>query len=279
MMGCVRAGAVVTSMACLMGAHAVAATVASIMPPPGLYRIDSSTTSASGPATTQVKEDGASGEQQHRDTIMGQRHEYATAGNGPVTVCYGPRVPSADGLAVAAGVMARCPSQTTKVVGDTIVHSAQCAAMRTTLTIRRVDKASWDFQTRVEALPAEGPVDFSPMRPVLENAARNGATPEERAAAARSLTQLPTLERDANRARADTAAQLMRALAKVRTEEERDMLRKAIAGISTPGAAAPQATVVRQRYTRIADTCIVGAGVAHVGGAPEPARAGAAVHR
>jgi hypothetical protein len=235
-----------------------AASVQSILPPPGLYQIDSdaSYAHASGLVSTEQEIDGATGDMRSRTIVPGRSHELRSAGQGAATRCVEPRRVSARGLALAMDALARCPKQNHKVVGhNTLVHSAQCPAGNVTVKITRIDGTTWEYETRQESVATSGALDLSHMRMPLQHEARHGATPEARTRAARQLSELPALQNKLDKQRIGAAVELQAALDKARTPEERAMFQRAIAALGTRHGPGGNVIVVRERWTRIANQC------------------------
>ncbi len=223
------------------------------MPPPGLYRIDSDTSMNLAPnAVARQRQDGASGDTAARNRVNGKTGgEQLYKGSGPVTHCVKTQVGQGAALPPDFAVAA-CGKQTTAVVANAIVHTAQCPSGSTKLTIRRLDQASWEYVTEA-SVRGGGPADLNTLRPMLEQMAKHGANAEERAKAARQLAALPQLQEQTNAKRAETIAQLSKSQANAKTAEEAAALKAALQQLQRGGS--PVGGNSRVRWTRIGDSC------------------------
>jgi hypothetical protein len=87
-----------------------------------------------------------------------------------------------------------CTSDPGKNEGDAMRFVTHCPGMDVTTTLRRTGPATWEY--RIRTVPAAataaaghaGAADVKSLKAMLEHAARHGATPQERAAAARELS-------------------------------------------------------------------------------------------
>lgn len=234
------------------GAAAAPADV--MLPPPGLYRIDTISTMSQhkGRFSRRTETDGATGEQTTRTTSMGQDHDEQPVTGAPVQRCIASVNPNA---LFAPLAHSSCKDQRTQVVGKTVVHTAQCVSGTTVVTMRKIDERRWALETRIEMGSTPVQIDLRAFIPALEHEARHGATLEARAKARAQLAALPGLQRDTNRARADMLAKFEAVLAKARTEQEREMARTAIANLRLAAGSAGMNATIQERWTRIADSC------------------------
>lgn len=220
--------AIFAAMTLLVGAMAAAApAIEQSLPPAGLYRLER--VAGTGPG------------------------ERVDDGKGPLTHCIRPRRMS-DALYSSAVALASCPDQSSQVGADgVLVHTANCPAAMVTLTVRRVDKVTWEYDT-VSATRASDPAaDLAWMRPVLEEEAAQGKTPEARARAAQQLLDLPRLQRELAQRQMAVNVEFARALRNAKTPGEADAVRAAMARSGQPVATE---TRQRVRWTRIGDRCV-----------------------
>lgn len=227
------------------------------VPPPGLYRLDAASTSslpAPAPANrVDTRVDGASGDIVRRERVAGaDSGEKVYEGKGPVTHCIRPRRIS-DALYTSAVALASCPDQSSQIGADgVLVHTANCPAGVVTLTIRRIDKVTWEYDT-VSATRASDPAaDLAWMRPVLEREAAEGKTPEARARAAQQLRDLPRLQRELAEKQVAVNVEFAKALRNAKTPGEADAVRAAMAKSGKSVAAEVRQRV---RWTRIGNRC------------------------
>lgn len=226
-----------------------------IMPPPGLYRIDSDGTMTQSAGTVRQIQDGASGDVSTQTSSGGGSYRRDFKGDAPVTQC----VPARPANAVVLPQMmagGACKTISTTVAGDTIVHTAQCATGPVTNTIRKLGGDVWEITNQVSMSPVAGAPDLNNMRPLLEQMAKHG-TPEERTNAAETLAKLPQLQRQMNAERAQVSAEMTQALARAKTPEEAAAVRSAMQAMQQTGSKMEADS--QQRWTRISNSC-AGAG-------------------
>ncbi|RSZ58623.1 hypothetical protein HF313_07695 [Massilia atriviolacea] len=227
------------------------------LPPPGWYRLDAaSTSSVAAPAPANrvdTRVDGASGDIVRRARVAGaDSGEQVYQGKGLVTHCIRPRR-TADALYSSALALASCPDQSSRVGADgVLVHTANCPSGVVTLTIRRIDTRTWEYDTVSATRAGDPAADLAWMRPVLEREAAQGKTPEARARAAQQLRDLPRLQRELAQKQAAVDMAFAKALRNARTPGEADALRAAMA---KSGQSAATETRQRVRWTRIGDRC------------------------
>lgn len=252
-----RAHRAILGLLFIGAAAAAAPPLEQVLPPAGLYRLDSaSTTSTQAPAPAQrvdTRLDGESGDIVRRERAGGyDSGEQVFQGKGPVTHCIRPRR-LADALYTSAVALAACPDQSSRVGEDgVLVHTANCPTARVTLTVRRIDASTWEYDT-VTATPAGEPAsDLAWMKPVLEREAAEGKTAEARARAARQLRDLPRLQRELVEKQAEVDARFAAALRGAKSPQETAAVTAAMAK-----AGRKVATEARQRvrWTRIGNSC------------------------
>lgn len=243
------------SLLCTAGACLAADNAASvsdfkrIMPPPGLYRVDSDgqVNQANGSSFRQI-EDSASGDVTTRVSSGGSSHQQDFKGSGPITHC----VPA--GAATLPPVMAGsvCKTLSTQVDGDSIVQVAQCATGPITNTFRKLGGDAWEITTQVRMAPVAGGPDLNQLRPMLEQMALHG-TPEERAKASKALAELPQQQAQMNAGRAQAMAELAKAQANARSPEEAAALAQSMQAMQQTGTT--MNATGRQRWIRIGNSC------------------------
>ncbi len=226
-----------------------------IMPPPGLYRIDSDGLVNQAAGSFRQTEDGASGDVTTRVSSGGASHQQNFKGNGPITHCVPLRQ---TGVVTLPPVMAGgvCQTLSAKVDGDSIVHVAQCATGPVTNTIRKLGGDEWEITNQVSMSPVAGAPDLNSLRPMLQQMAQHG-TPEERAKASETLAKLPQLQHQMNAERSQAAAELAKAQANAKTPEEAAAIAQAMQAMQQTGS--KMDATGRQRWTRISNSC-AGAG-------------------
>lgn len=243
----------------LAAAHpAWAASLAAIVPPPGLYQVDSTSShaQASLPVVVEQDLDGATGDRVSRTRVPGGTSSMRSAGSGPETRCVQSRSPGAMAQATLMHALSDCPNQHQKIVGqDTVVHTAQCPGSRSTITFRKRDSRTWEIESRVETYPVQGPLDLSHLRTMLEHEARHGATADRRKEAAARLKELPAALKQIEAQRSATAADLNAALARAQSDQEREMIRKALASLHTRYGPASTIATTRERWTSLGRQC------------------------
>ncbi|CUI07565.1 hypothetical protein LXA47_07110 [Massilia sp. P8910] len=248
--------------ALLAGGAAAAPAIEQILPPAGLYRLDSASTSsipAPAPANrVDTRVDGANGDIVRRERVAGaDSGEQVFEGKGPVTHCIRPRR-IADALYSSAVALASCPDQSSEVGADgVVVHTANCPAAVVTLTIRRIDKVTWEYDTVSATRAGDPAADLAWMRPVLEREAAEGKTPQARARAAQQLLDLPRLQRELAEKQVAVNVQYAKALREAKTPDAAAAVR---ATMAQSGKAVATQARQRVRWTRIGNSCAVGAG-------------------
>ncbi|MDQ1831427.1 hypothetical protein [Massilia scottii] len=244
------------------GAVAAAPAIEQILPPAGLYRLDSASTSsipAPAPANrVDTRVDGANGDIVRRERVAGaDSGEKLYEGKGPVTHCIRPRRIS-DALYSSALALASCPDQSSQAGADgVVVHTANCPAAVVTLTIRRIDKVTWEYDTVSATRAGDPAADLAWMRPVLEREAAEGKTPEARAKAAQQLLDLPRLQRELAEKQVAVNVQYAKALREAKTPAQAAAVR---ATMAQSGKSVATEARQRVRWTRIGSNCAAGAG-------------------
>lgn len=228
-----------------------------ILPPPGLYRIESSD------ATTSVGSMGLSTrEQQSDDTYT--RTDRSTDGQvvrrqsrAPLaTTCVPPRRAGVPVLPPKQS-QATCKNISSNISGDTLVLVAQCQTGRLTQTIRRVGDDQWEFGVDTEF--GGGRPDAGALRPLLEMMARHGATAADRDNAKRQLAALPQLKAESDQKMAAVADSARRELREGGRPAEREAARRMVQMMDDPASVPPLVQAVgTERWTRIGDRCAAG---------------------
>lgn len=169
-----------------------AAAQDTLLPPPGLYRVDTDATiqAHGGGPPVRVERDGASGvtlTSGRRADGSVQRRAYPDAAQPLYCIAPHATVPP---LPFTSG----CTSGPGQREAGALRFVAHCPGMEVTTTLRRTGPATWEYRIRtVQAATAAGARRAAAaggverMKAMLEHAARYGATPQERAAAAREL--------------------------------------------------------------------------------------------
>lgn len=225
-----------------------------MMPPPGLYQIESSD------ATTSVASMGLSTREQGSGNVNtrtdrtpdGQvlRRQLSAPQS---TICVPARRP---GVPVMPSKQsdATCKNVSSNVNGDTLVLVAQCQTGRLTQTIRRVGDNQWEFGVDTEF--GGGGTNVAALRPMLEMMARNGATAADREKARRQLAALPQLKAESDQQLSAATNAARREAREGRTPEDRAVAQKMVAMLGNPASVAPQIKAVgTERWTRIGDSC------------------------
>jgi hypothetical protein len=218
--------------------------------PPGLYRIDMDGVS-SGPGnqySTSSRVDGATGKTVTSSRVGNMSAAQRTyKGDGPVTHC----ISSVNQWQMPGGPL-QCTKQSTRQVGDATEHTASCPTGNVKFTMRRLDENRWEQISEVNMGSANVPPNLMARKPMLEMAAREAKTPEQRAEAARQLAALPALQKQTEDKRGEAAAMMADAMRKSTDPVERESLRKSIAALNGTMQSTHR---TRQVWTRIADSC------------------------
>jgi hypothetical protein len=239
----------------LAAAGAGAAPVAPVeLPPLGLYRIDSDATIGyhATPAETRITTDGASGDTRARYTVGERSATRQFKGTAPVTHCV---------KAVTGGVFPVPNANTCSVKAftrtkDGFTQTAQCAFGTLHLTVHRLDKDRWEFLHDVQMTSTGAAPNLSAIKPLLEQQAAHGETPEQRARAKQQLADLPTQQKQGDATYAAMIAKMNESLRTSTDPEERAAIRGALARLQ-PGTPTMK-TRARMVWTRIGDSCGLG---------------------
>ena len=231
------------------GAAVPAAEFKRIMPPPGLYRIDTDSSTSQPGVAVQQHQDGASGDASTRTSVNGGSYRQDFKGSAPQTYC----MPAASAATLPPELAgSACHTVSTDVNGDSIVHVAQCASGRTTVTVRKLGTDSWAFEHRISMVPVAGAPSLNGLRPMLEQMAQHG-TPEQRTKAAAALAQLPQQQAQMDAGRAGTLAALAKAQARAGSPQEAAAYAQGMQAMQHTGTAMD--SLSRQRWTRIGNSC------------------------
>jgi len=229
------------------------ATFKQVMPPPGLYQIDSDGTLRMPDAGTSARQqtDGASGDVSTTTTSPGGKSQRNFKGNGPIRLCLPAQAKGTPVLPPAVGAAA-CKTLSTTGSADGIVHIAQCASGRYQLTVRRLSETTWEFIDRMDLAPTPGAPNLEALRPMMEQMAKNG-TPEERAKAQQALATLPQQQAKMDAGRAQAMAAMAKAQADAKTPEEAAAVAKAMQAMGQTGIR--MQADARRVWTRIGEHC------------------------
>lgn len=160
-----------------------------ILPPPGLYRVDTGATLAphgdAGPAL-RLQRDGAGGVTHASGRRAdGSLYRRSFPDADKPTYCIAPQA-AATPLPPGKG----CISGPGERDGNATRFVARCPGMEVTTTVRRTGPTTWEYRIRTVQGAASGGASTAGverMQAMLAYVARYGATPQERAAAAREL--------------------------------------------------------------------------------------------
>ena len=225
-----------------------------VAPPPGLYRLDQDGTMRMPDvdASFRQTEDGATGDVSARTTQGGQSYDRQFKGTGPNTFC----VKSSAGkpMAIPPGMAsAACKNISESATDDTIVLESQCSIGKIKLTIRKLGKDTWEYLHEGDVKVHNGAPDMNAMRPMLEIAAKNAATPEERAQAKKMLKELPQQQAAMQAQLDETRAAMLKEQAEATSPEEKAAITQALQAMGQGGPR--MQTNSRTLWTRIANGC------------------------
>ena len=225
-----------------------------VSPPPGLYRLDQDGTMRMPDvdASFRQNEDGATGDVSTRSTQNGQSYDRQFKGTGPNTFC----VKSSAGKPVAIPpemAAAACKNISESATDDTIVLESQCSIGKIKLTIRKLGKDTWEYLHEGDVKVHTGAPDMNAMRPMLEIAAKNAATAEERAQARKLLAELPQQQAAMQAQLAETRAAMLKEQAEATSPDEKAAIAQALQAMEQGGPR--MQTNGRALWTRIANGC------------------------
>ena len=225
-----------------------------VAPPPGLYRIDhdGGFRLPDADVSFRQKADGATGDVSTRSTQRGQSYDRQFKGQGPNTFC----VKSSAGKPVAMPpelAAAACKNTSESATDDTIVLESQCSIGKIKLTIRKLGKDTWEYLHEGDVKVHTGAPDMNAMRPMLEIAAKNAATPEERAQARKLLAELPQQQAAMQAQLAETRAAMLKEQAEATSPDEKAAIAQALQAMAQGGPR--MQTNGRALWTRIANGC------------------------
>ena len=235
-------------------AHAAVpvATFNQVMPPPGLYQIDSDGQAYLPDVDTTIRQrgDGATGDVTASTATSSGGHAKTFKGDGPIRYCLPPRP---DILTALPPGMAAHACKTLSTTGDQngIVHVAQCAMGRVKVTIRRLSSNTWEFIDEADLAPAPGAPNLNMLKPMMEQMAKSG-NPQERAKARQFLADLPRQQAEMDAQREQVMADFTKAQATA-TPEEAAGLAQAMKALNQHG---PRMQAKgRTLWTRLAEGC------------------------
>ncbi|MBP1205958.1 hypothetical protein JOD97_004020 [Duganella sp. 1411] len=225
-----------------------------VAPPPGLYRIDSDGTlrMPDADATIRQKQDGASGDVSVSATQKGQGYQRDFKGAGAQTYCLPPRSGKAAILPPEMGAAA-CKNIAESITDTTLVTESQCSIGKVKVTIRKLGNDTWEVLHEGDMKASPGGADMNAMRPMLENAARNAPTAEQRAQAKQLLADLPRQQAAMQAALAETKAALIKEQASATSAAEKAEIGKQLQAMEQGGPR--MRTSSRTLWTRIGDSC------------------------
>lgn len=226
-------------------------------PPAGNYLIDSEATSTVNLGTSTIERServvGSSGDRtviqkSSLDGVPPQSQTYK--GNGPNSWCI---KPYGSGGPPAALKPFACNALTNSADAHGSTSSADCRSSKVDESWRRIDDRTWDRTLVVTAMA--GGTTVSPQGAI--NRVMAGMTPEQRAKAQAELSALPTAGQsaaamaqltEAMQAQARSGGPKEAALA----EQQLQALRRSSSSSGLPAGVVPR---LRERWTRVADTC------------------------
>jgi len=219
-----------------------------------LYRVDASE------GTTNVVPMGLSVHDQQPGDIATQTHRgpdgqvlSTTRSAAQQTTCVPPPRPGVP-FSLPRNSPAICKNISSTVTGDTLELVAQCQTGRLVQTIRRLAENQWEMSVDTEY--GGGRLDPEKLRPMLEMAARHGATEADRNAAKGQLAALPQLKARTDERLAEAEAGARREMREGRTPAERETARKILHMLENPDSVPPPIKVAgKKRWTRIGDRC------------------------
>lgn len=228
------------------------------MPPPGQYRIDAETitTSRAGPTTLESVQriDGATGRVTLTQKSSVDPTNVATQtanGTGPNRWC----VP-ATGAVPPAKSQAACQNalRTDAPAGSTL--SAECNIGRVDEQWRRIDDRTWERSSTVRQSPSASTTSNSSPQAAIELAMR-GMTPAQRASVQAELAAMPSAA-DIADARLTLVATLEQQ-ARSGSAEEAAAARQQLSALgASPSGSAGVVVRIKERWSRIAETCSAG---------------------
>ena len=228
------------------------------MPPPGQYRIDAETTTTSraGPTTLESVQriDGATGRVTLTQKSSVDPTNVATqtaTGTGPNRWC----VPTT-GAVPPARSQAGCQNaiRTATAAGSTL--GADCKIGRVDEQWRRIDDRTWERLSTVRQSPGASTASKSSAQAAIEFAMR-GMTPAQRASVQAELAAMPSAA-DIADARGTLVATLEQQ-ARSGSAEEAAAARQQLSALGTsPSGSAGVVVHIKERWSRIAETCPAG---------------------
>jgi hypothetical protein len=239
----------------LAAAAATAAPGAPLeLPPLGLYRIDTDATLGPNglPVETRLTTDGGTGDTSARYSVEGRSVTRQFQGTAPVTHCV---------KAITGGVFPipnanSCSVKAFTRTKDGFTQTARCAFGTLTLTVHRLDQDRWEFLHDVQMTSTGGAPNLSAIKPLLEQQAAHGETPEIRARATQQLADLPGQQKQGDATYAALIAKMNETLRTSTDADEKAAIRVALARMQ---AGTPtMKTRARMVWTRIGDSCGVG---------------------
>jgi hypothetical protein len=239
----------------LLGATAAMAAGVPGHPPPGEYLIDSDTTILGiGPegrtGKTEQHVDGATGRTTVIRTVPGEEPlTQVYAGERPYSMCL-----SATAVLPPPGAGMGCSTEAYSTSAVRSSMSANCGAVKVNYQWRRIDDRTWERVSH-NTMSTKAMMGITPAsQKGMMEMAMAGMSPAERERGRAELAKLPT-DRDVAAAMAPVVADLEKQ-ARSGSPSEAAMAKEQLAAIKGHGGGAPDiVTDVRERWTRVSDTC------------------------
>lgn len=254
-----RAAAPVAFAFGLLAGPSLHAAGPSGMPPPGQYRIDAETTTTTraGPTTLESVQrvDGATGRVTLTQKSSVDPANVATQtvnGTGPNRWC----VPANGALPPAKPAPGACQNASRSAAPNGSTLGADCNVGRVDEQWRRIDDRTWERSSTVRQAPtAPTPSNNSPQAAI--ELAMRGMTPAQRAGAQAELAAMPSAA-DMADARGSLIATLEQQARSGNAEEAAAARQQLSALGASAGGSAGVVVRIKERWSRIAETCTAG---------------------
>lgn len=205
------------ALAALHGAAAVAApaaaatatpaAVSAMLPPAGLYRVETDSNSAYRDGTKVAVQQPAAGGVTMSASKPGSAPTTRTLpGQGPQQICVGERTAGGfNPLALSGKTNCKSSSVNTGPAGTTF--TAKCDAADFTSVVRKLSGTTWEIKTQVDMhLGGKGMIDFDAQRKMFETSLKNATTAEDRADAQYTLDHWEEYKADMRASAAEAGA-------------------------------------------------------------------------